>query len=343
MALGIFESNCAFRAEKWLVPCRCWCRSSGRRVTYTKTSLKLRKRARFWCLPCQTETDGRIHRQRLVAVWWGKRRQQSVTELASDLTHFYVKVRFQDGMHFCVEVPVCLLHIAVQGAVILLALAKGVICGNLLPGRVVGEGEFSRMLILKEALQVSLSQLVRIVNWKGIKALFLLLCVDLPEGELQVADFGATVCAAGTQKSHHSRYDDQWPAQNLHTCNNGESAEKQWDLWMPRWGLRLLPLLLAAFLAPLPSSYSFPQKCLFLCVIPATGPWTSAAGPFAQCWTVWSARRAHGPAPPDTGWSCFYRTDPPPQCCRGRSQHTHKRSRWAEPRRATWWEPHKLR
>lgn len=77
------------------------------------------------------------------------------------------------------------------------------------------------------------------------------------------------------------------------------------------------------------------------CFVPATGPWTSAAGPYAHCWTVWSAHTARGPAPPGTWWSCFCRTDLPPRCSPARSQHTRKRCRWAGPRRATWLEPHK--
>lgn len=72
-----------------------------------------------------------------------------------------------------------------------------------------------------------------------------------------------------------------------------------------------------------------------------TGPWTSATGPNAHHWTVWSGRTVRGPAPPDTSWSCFCRIDPPPHYYWAHSQHTHKRSRWAEPHRATWLEPHK--
>lgn len=115
------------------------------------------------------------------------------------------------------EVPVCPLHVALQGAVTLLALGEGVVCRDLLPCPVVGERERSRVLVLKEALQVSVGQFGGVFHSESIKALLLLFHVAFPEGELQEADFGAAVFVAGTQEAPDDSGNDHTPAQDLQT------------------------------------------------------------------------------------------------------------------------------
>lgn len=93
-------------------------------------------------------------------------------------------------------------------------------CRDLLPCLVVRERELIRVLILKEALQVSLSQLGGIIHSEGVKALLLFLNITFPECELQVADFGATVFVAGTQEARDGRDNDDTPTQDLQIHKN---------------------------------------------------------------------------------------------------------------------------
>lgn len=130
-----------------------------------------------------------------------------------------LEVHYRPLLIWCV-VPVCPLHVTLQGAVILLAPGEGVERGDLLPRFVVGERERIGVLVLKEALQVSLGQLGGVLHGEGVKALLLFLHVALPERELQEADFGATVGVAGTQKAHGGGNNDDTPAQDLQTYRN---------------------------------------------------------------------------------------------------------------------------
>lgn len=116
------------------------------------------------------------------------------------------------------NVPVCLLHVLLQGAVTLLAPGEGVVCRDLLPRLVAGERELLGVLVLKEALQVPLGQLGGVVQREAVEALLLFLHVALPERELQVADFGAAVCAAGADEAPEGSQDDDAPAQDLQAC-----------------------------------------------------------------------------------------------------------------------------
>lgn len=118
------------------------------------------------------------------------------------------------------EVPVGPLHVPLQGAVTLLALGEGVQRRYLLPSPVVGEGEFLRVFVLEEALQVPLSQFAGVFHCQGIKALFLFLHIAFPECELQEADVGAAVGVAGTKQAHKGSDDDDAPAQDLQTYRN---------------------------------------------------------------------------------------------------------------------------
>lgn len=83
----------------------------------------------------------------------------------------------QDRSFLWCEVPVCPLHVTLQGAVVLLTPGKGVESRDLLPCFVVGKREWIRVPVLKEALQVSLGQLGSVINSKGIKVLLLFLHV----------------------------------------------------------------------------------------------------------------------------------------------------------------------
>lgn len=130
------------------------------------------------------------------------------------------------------------LHISLQGAVILLAPGKRVVCRDLLPGFVAGKREWTGWLVLKEALQVSLSQFGGVLYSKGIKPLLFFVHVAFPKLKLQVADLGATVFVAGTQKSYKSADNDNAPAQNLQKqtmlsvsdCRQGQQRFRRWKL-----------------------------------------------------------------------------------------------------------------
>lgn len=140
----------------------------------------------------------------------------TVFQLKCCLVHLCFVLYIHDGSLLWWKVPVfCFLHIPLQGAVILLAPGKRVVCRDLLPGFVVGKREWIGCLVLKETLQVSLSQFGGILYSKGIKPLLFFVYVAFPKFKLQVADLGATVFVAGTQKAYKSANNDNAPAQNL--------------------------------------------------------------------------------------------------------------------------------
>lgn len=89
------------------------------------------------------------------------------------LAHLFSILEVNDRSLLWCAVPVCPVHVPLQGAVILLAPGKGVVCRDLLPCLMVGERKWMRVLILKGALQVSLGQLGFIVHSKGVKMLLL--------------------------------------------------------------------------------------------------------------------------------------------------------------------------
>ena len=136
------------------------------------------------------------------------------------LDHLYSVLKAYDRSLLWCEVPVYPLNIPLQSAVILLTRGKIIICRDLLPCLVVGERKWNRVLVLKEALQVSLGQLGGIVQSVGVEERLLFFWIAFPECELQVADFGATVSTAGTQEAHEDRDNDDTPAQDLWTYKN---------------------------------------------------------------------------------------------------------------------------
>lgn len=92
-------------------------------------------------------------------------------------------------------------HHLMQGAVVLPTLVERMQLGGSLPGCKGGHGEDIRPLVFKKALQVSLTQLVGILQEGILQLLLLLLCIRLPKTQLKVADFGsATSITSGEQR-----------------------------------------------------------------------------------------------------------------------------------------------
>lgn len=133
----------------------------------------------------------------------------------SPSSHFYSILELHDMSPLWGEVSVCPLYILLQSAVILLTPGKVVIFRDFFPRPVVRKRKWNRTLVLKEALQVSLSQLGGIVQSVSVKKVLLFLCVSFPECQLQVADFGTTIFTAGSHESHDGRDNDNTPAQDL--------------------------------------------------------------------------------------------------------------------------------
>lgn len=110
-----------------------------------------------------------------------------------------------------------MLHVPLQRAVILIAVVIRVNGGDLLPGLVVRKRKRLGVLVLEEALEVSLGQPRGVLLRKRIELLTLSLFVHFPESELQVADLRAAVFVACANQTGQRTAHDQDPAGDLRT------------------------------------------------------------------------------------------------------------------------------
>lgn len=103
-------------------------------------------------------------------------------------------------------------HHLMEGAVMLPALVKRMQLWSSLPGCKGGHGEDIWPLVFKKAFQVSLTQLVGVLQEHVFQMLLLFLYVGLPKTQLKVANFGSAASITGGEQREEGCWTNQAPS-----------------------------------------------------------------------------------------------------------------------------------